>query len=53
MAVGGDAVREKLLIENFARDVEIQIVQSVADVHEHAGLFGVAHLRPELAVRIQ
>src|SRR4030095_7593468 len=25
----------------------------MAHVHKHAGLFGVAHLRPELAVRIQ
>ena len=41
------------LIEHFARDIEIQVMQPVADVHQHAGFFGVAHLRPEFAIAIE
>ena len=52
MTIGGDSVWVKSLIEDFARDIEIQVVQPVTDVHEYPGCFGVAHLRPEFAVTV-
>src|SRR5215467_1705605 len=53
MAVGGNSVRLKPLIENFAGNIEIQIVQSVTYIHEHARFLGMPYLRPEFTIPIE
>ena len=53
MTVGRNPIRLKTLIENFTRNIEVQIVESVTHVHKHAGVFGIADLGPQLTIAVE